>query len=84
MYEIEFKETVHKDLAKIPQANKEIILRNIIALKANPRPKHCRKLKGMANSYRLKIGHYRVIYEIFDKTLLILVVAAGHRKDIYK
>ena len=44
----------------------------------------CKKLKGQRNAWRIRIGDYRVIYEIRDKELRILVIAIGHRKDIYE
>ncbi|MEY5040669.1 MAG: hypothetical protein RLZZ414_197 [Bacteroidota bacterium] len=59
------------------------ILEAITQLENNPRPTGCKKLKGR-DAYRIKIGNYRVIYEIFDNELLIEVIALGHRKDIYK
>ena len=59
------------------------LLEAISQLENNPRPTGCKKLKGR-DAYRIKIGNYRVIYEIFDNELLIEVIALGHRKDIYK
>ena len=49
----------------------------------NPRPQGCKKLKGR-KGYRIRVGYYRVIYEIIDDVLLIDVVDLGHRKDIYE
>jgi mRNA interferase RelE/StbE len=48
----------------------------------NPRPQGYRKLKGR-KGYRIRVGDYSIIYEIFDKVLVIEVVDLGHRKDIY-
>ena len=59
------------------------ILEAITQLENNPRPTGCKKLKGR-DAFRIRIGNYRVIYEIFDNELLIEVIALGHRKDIYK
>lgn len=61
----------------------EPILSSIGSLSENPRPQGYKKLKGR-NGYRIRVGDYRVIYEIFDKILLIDVVDLGHRKDIYE
>jgi len=55
----------------------------IISLEENPRPKGSKKLKDR-NAYRVRVGNYRVIYEIFDNRLIIHVIAVGHRKDIYR
>ena len=58
------------------------ILAAIAALAHNPRPNGYIKLKGR-NGYRIRVGDYRVIYEIFDAVLLVDVVEVGDRKDIY-
>jgi len=50
----------------------------------DPRPDGCKKLRGSANSYRIRTGDYRVVYSISDDVLIIDVVKAGHRKEIYK
>ena len=55
----------------------------IISLEENPRPKESKKLKDR-NAYRVRVGNYRIIYEIFDNRLIIHVIAVGHRKDIYR
>lgn len=49
-----------------------------------PRPKDCLKLEGTDNEYRIRVSSYRVIYEIHDDKLIVTVIAAKHRKDIYK
>ncbi len=55
----------------------------IYSLAANPRPHGCKKLKGR-DGYRIRVGDYRIIYNIFDNILTVDVVALGHRKDIYE
>lgn len=59
------------------------ILDAIENLAENPRPKGYKKLKGRTG-YRIRVGNYRIIYEIFDDILLIDVIDLGHRKDIYE
>ena len=54
------------------------------ALSSNPRPRQCRKLAGSENSYRLRVGVYRVLYQIDDSERLVTVFAIGHRRDIYR
>jgi mRNA interferase RelE/StbE len=49
----------------------------------NPRPSGCRKLKG-ADVYRIRVGDYRVVYEIHDDVLIVLVVRVAHRSEVYK
>ncbi|WP_223682274.1 type II toxin-antitoxin system RelE family toxin [Flavobacterium hibisci] len=59
------------------------IKEHIYDLAENPRPQGYKKLKGRPG-YRIRVGDYRVIYEIFDDVLLIDVIDLGHRKDIYE
>lgn len=49
-----------------------------------PRPNGVKKLQGDDNSYRLRVGDYRVIYEVVDNVLIVTVIKIGHRSDIYK
>jgi len=82
-YEILFKESVFKDLKKIPKADLRKILSRIEKLSDDPRPAGCEKLTGQER-YRLRQGRYRIVYSIQDKKLTIWVVKVGHRKDIYR
>jgi mRNA interferase RelE/StbE len=56
----------------------------LIQLSENPRPAGCKKLKGRSELWRVRVGDYRIVYQIDDGQLLILVLAVGHRKDIYQ
>ncbi len=58
--------------------------RKIDGLVRNPRPAGVEKLKGLPNLYRLRIGDYRLLYQIQDKILLMLVVQIGHRREVYE
>lgn len=83
VYKIYFKESVEKDLRVIPKKDiKKIILR-IEALASDPRPPGHEKLTGQER-YRIRQGHYRIIYSIQDRELTVWVVKIGHRKDIYQ
>ena len=82
-YEILFKESVYKDLKKIPKADLRKILSRIKKLSEDPRPTGCEKLTGQER-YRLRQGRYRIVYSIQDDKLTIWVVKVGHRKDIYR
>lgn len=59
------------------------IIEAISLLENNPRPNGYKKLKGR-EGYRIRIGNYRVIYDIIDNKLIIDVISLGHRKDIYR
>lgn len=81
-YSIVLAKPAQKQLDKLPDAIANAIAEDIFLLAENPRPIGCKKLKG-TDSYRIRIGNYRVIYYIQDNLLIVKVVAVGHRKDIY-
>lgn len=60
------------------------VVARLEALAEEPRPHGCRKLRGQDDLYRIRIGDYRAIYSIVDNRLIVLVVAVGHRRDIYR
>ena len=60
------------------------VVRAILALADDPFPKGSRKLSGYADVFRVRIGHYRVIYSVAKATLIVIVLKIGHRKDIYR
>lgn len=82
-YHIEYAKGVDKDFRKIPKKFADRIAASIDKLAANPRPPSCVKLVGFDSEYRIRVGDYRVIYQINDNVLVILVLEIGHRKDIY-
>ncbi len=83
-YTIQFTSGFEKDLKDLPKQVVEKIIPAVMALANNPRPSGCKKLKGSKYNYRIRIGDYRVIYEIEDAILRVSVLAASHRKDIYE
>lgn len=82
-YNISFKPTAEKELNLIPVKFAEQIINKIRLLTYNPRPMGVKKLKN-DTSYRIRVGMYRVIYEINDKNKIITVYKIRHRKDIYR
>ena len=84
MYSIEFDKSVKKTLSKLPNEVIKKILDAIAELAEDARTNGCKKLQSSEDYYRIKVGNYRVIYEINDGELLILVVEIGHRKEVYK
>ena len=81
-YEIYFKESVQKDLRKVPKQNLKRILSRIKKLRDNPRPAGCEKLSGQ-ELYRVRQGKYRIVYSILDNELTVWVIKVGHRKNVY-
>ena len=83
MYSIDFSKKAQKKLDRLSDDIANPILSAIGSLSDNPRPQGYRKLTGR-KGYRIRVGDYRVIYEIFDDILLIHVIDLGHRREIYK
>ena len=83
-YKIVFKSKVEKDLRKIDRQFIPDILKQIEKLQGNPRPSNSRKLIDSTISYRLRIGDYRVVYQVDDSSKLVEIYLVRHRKDVYK
>jgi mRNA interferase RelE/StbE len=83
MYTLKISRNADKDLDSLPQSIRTNVMRKINALPNNPRPSGVKKLKGEDHHYRIRIGNYRVVYEIKDDILFILVIRIRHRKEAY-
>jgi mRNA interferase RelE/StbE len=83
-YRIEFKPSAAKALTALPAEMRRRLAAKIDALAHQPRPRGVKKLVGEENLYRIVVGDYRIVYQIRDEVLLILVVRVGHRRDIYR
>ncbi len=76
--------TATKELADLPVVVVNRIVPAIKKLGENPRPPGCKKLKGGQDTWRIRIGDYRVVYIIEDVIRIVDVRSVGHRKDIYE
>lgn len=83
-YSLQISKTAEKSLKKIPKKVLSKLVQTIRYLVHDPWPLGCKKLAGEENTYRIRVGIYRVIYEIRQKELVILVLKIGHRKDAYR
>lgn len=81
-YQIQIRKSAQKQLDKLSDDIAENLLDAIEELAVNPRPSGCKKLKGRSG-YRIRKDDYRIIYDIYDDVLIVDVIAAGHRKEIY-
>jgi mRNA interferase RelE/StbE len=72
-----------KELAELPPAEYERVKEAIYKLGQDARPRGCRKLSGR-EGWRIRVGHYRVVYEIDDERQMVTVVHVGHRRDVYR
>jgi mRNA interferase RelE/StbE len=83
-YKVELTRSAEKDLRRIDRRYIPNIFTAIEALETTPRPNGSTKLSGSKHTYRLRVGVYRVVYEVTDSKLLVLVIRIAHRKDVYK
>ena len=83
-YRIEVKRSAAKALQKVPKADQKRIAEKIDSLAENLPNPDTTKMKGNNPFYKIRVGDYRIIYEIQEKVLIILIVKIGHRKDVYK
>jgi mRNA interferase RelE/StbE len=83
-YEVKFTKGARKMFRKLSQELQARIQPKIDDLAIEPRPNGVKKLQGEENSYRIRVGDYRIIYDIFDDVLLVKIVEVGHRSKIYK
>lgn len=83
-YQVEFTRSAVKELRKIDRQFIPRITEAVDALCSNSRPDSCKKLAGADHSYRIRVGDYRIIYDIQDSTLVILVIRVRHRRDAYR
>ena len=81
-YQIRITKTAQKQLDKLPSQVATRLFDLIQSLATNPRPPGCKKLKGR-DGFRIRKGDFRIIYDVFDKLLIVEIIAVGDRKDIY-
>lgn len=83
-YKVSIKRSAVKEIEAIPQKKeRQRIIRRIGQLANDPRPPGSKKLSGH-DKYRVRQGSYRIVYSIEDYELVVVVVKAGHRKDVYR
>lgn len=83
-YKIEWKRSAIKELRSIQKEYIRKIIKSVNNLDSNPYPIGNRKLSGSERTYRIRIGIYRIIYEIEEEILIIQIIRVRHRKNVYK
>jgi len=83
-YALEIKQSAQKEFAAVEDALFKRIDRKILALADNPRPVGCKKLKGYKDQWRVRVGHWRVVYIIDDAAQSITITGVAHRRDVYE
>lgn len=82
-YTIDFVPSAAKELAKLPKKERQRLGERLDALAELPRPPGAEKLSGI-DAWRVRVGDYRIVYDVHDQVLVVLVLSVGHRRDIYK
>jgi mRNA interferase RelE/StbE len=83
-YSVEIAPAAKRQIGKLDRPIQGRIVRRLEALGKDPRPPGVEKLEGDESLYRVRVGEYRIVYEIRDKILVVLVLKVGHRKGVYR
>ena len=84
MYRVLLERAAERDLSQLSSRLHERVIAALQALKKNPRPPGCRKLTGTDNDWRIRVGDYRVVYEIDDRVRVLRVNRVRHRREVYR
>ena len=82
-YSLNIKQSAQKELDALDIAAFSRVDAKILMLAENPRPAGCKKLKGYKDLWRIRIGDYRVIYEIEDAVQSVVILRVAHRREVY-
>lgn len=84
VYKILLERSAERDLTRLAREVHDRIIEAIQSLARNPRPPGCRKLVGAGNDWRIRVGDYRVIYEIADAVRIVRINRVRHRREVYR
>ena len=82
-YQVNLKRSAEKELDALHANLRERVIKHLLTLGENPRPAGSKKLQGQ-ESYRLRVGDYRVLYSVDDQTKQVTIIAVGHRREVYR
>jgi mRNA interferase RelE/StbE len=83
-YRIEFTRATEREISKLSEPIRGRVLDSISGLANNPRPTRAKKLTGRKNAWRIRIGDFRVIYEVVDSVLTVTVIRVANRREVYR
>ena len=83
-YRVELTRTAEKQLRRVAQRSRARLVEAMQALADAPRPRGARKLEGYEAVYRIRVGQYRIVYEVIDERIVVIVLKVGHRKEVYR
>lgn len=84
MYRVLLERGAEKDLSRLSSEIHDRVIAAIQAIANNPRPPGCRKLAGTKSDWRIRVGDYRVVYEIADQIRVVRVNRVRHRREVYR
>lgn len=84
MYRVVVLPSAARSLARLPRNDVRRIGRALDSLQSDPRPSGVVKLTGASDTYRVRVGRYRILYVLRDEVLTVTVVKIGHRRDVYR
>ena len=83
-YRVKIEAPAWKQLMALPISLQERLMNAVEKLEDEPRSAGCTKLSGADNYYRIRVGDYRIVYEIHDEALIVLLVRVAHRREVYR
>ena len=83
-YNVDFKPSVHKDFRRLPRLVVERVMKRIERLKDEPLPHGVEKLEGAERLYRIRVGDYRIVYEVDTQAKGIMILYVRHRREAYR
>ena len=84
MYQVVVERSAEKDLKRLSMEIRTRAVTAILALRKNPRPSGSRKLAGTENDWRIRVGDYRIVYEVADEIRIVRINRVRHRSDAYR
>ncbi len=83
-YRIEWKTSASRELKRLDRSVVPRVVEAVGQLSQDPFPRGCRKLKGSEHRYRIRVGDYRVVYQVAEERLMVEIVRVRHRRDAYR
>ena len=83
-YNISFRPSVEKDLCPLPKSVVVRVIEQIERLKTDPSPRHAIKLSGAERLYRIRVGDYRIVYEVDTRAKQVMIHYVRHRREVYR
>lgn len=83
MYRLQIRRPAERDLRRLPRSAFERLNEQIMALREEPRPPGVRKLKGKLEGWRVRVGQYRILYQIDDEEKVVTIARVWHRRGMY-